>query len=151
MTNKGILNPGPPLPWTGSAAPPWATGARPLSDIREITEPSLLEITNRNHELARKASLKRNNSIGRKESLTRNRSLSGLSRKGSSNGSIRGSQAKQLADIENAGAQPYRQRAKQTSLALTASPWRTSHLAHLPNTPSMSVEIAKCREYEKPC
>ncbi|KAF2139718.1 uncharacterized protein K452DRAFT_275197, partial [Aplosporella prunicola CBS 121167] len=76
-------------PWSTSGVPPWSTATRPLSDIRELTEPSLLEITNRKPlpdpsdaghrrkcSLSRKASLlSRKGSLTRKESLSRKTSL----------------------------------------------------------------------------
>lgn len=69
-----------------SGVTPWSTGARPLSDIREITEPSLAELTHSKPlpdtpksvttELRRKCSLSRKGSLlSRKGSLTRKTSL----------------------------------------------------------------------------
>lgn len=66
--------------WSTSGVPPWSTLTRPLSDIRELTEPSLLELSNRKklppdpsgcgH--SRKCSLTRKGSLlSRKGSLTR--------------------------------------------------------------------------------
>ncbi|KAK8225309.1 hypothetical protein HDK77DRAFT_123344 [Phyllosticta capitalensis] len=73
-------------PWSMSGITPWSTGARPLSDIREITEPSLAELTHSKPlpdtpksvttELRRKCSLSRKGSLlSRKGSLTRKTSL----------------------------------------------------------------------------
>ncbi|KAH7047546.1 hypothetical protein B0J12DRAFT_126393 [Macrophomina phaseolina] len=66
--------------WSTSAVPPWSTLTRPLSDIRELTEPSLLELANRKPlppdpsecGVVRKCSLSRKASmLSRKSSLTR--------------------------------------------------------------------------------
>ncbi|KAK8221716.1 hypothetical protein BKA81DRAFT_297173, partial [Phyllosticta paracitricarpa] len=69
-----------------SGTTPWSTAARPLSDIREITEPSLAELTHSKPlpdtpksattDLRRKCSLTRKGSLlSRKGSLTRKTSL----------------------------------------------------------------------------
>ncbi|OJD36332.1 arrestin-like protein [Diplodia corticola] len=63
--------------WSTSGAPPWSTLTRPLSDIRELTEPSLLELTNRKALQSESTECR----VARKCSLTRKGSL--LSRKGS--------------------------------------------------------------------
>lgn len=63
-------------PWSTSGIPPWSTATRPLSDIRELTEPSLIDITNRKPPFARGLSKKssashmRNASLARKGSIT---------------------------------------------------------------------------------
>ncbi|KAK7523849.1 hypothetical protein IWZ03DRAFT_339210, partial [Phyllosticta citriasiana] len=73
-------------PWSMSGTTPWSTAARPLSDIREITEPSLAELTHSKPlpdtpksattDLRRKCSLTRKGSLlSRKGSLTRKTSL----------------------------------------------------------------------------
>jgi hypothetical protein len=71
-----------PPPWSTVANPPWSTSTRPLSDIRELTEPSLAELTSRNREgggrrpsFGRQGSICRNDSIGRKGSISRKNSL----------------------------------------------------------------------------
>jgi hypothetical protein len=88
----------PPPPWANTAAnAPWSNLTRPLSDIRELTEPSLAELTNRNHgmgrrpSLMRKGSLKRQNSLTQKPSLTRNDSFKG---------SIRGPIHSEVVELE---------------------------------------------------
>lgn len=68
----------PPAPWSTAANAPWASAAtRPLSDIRELTEPSLAELNFRNHQLdiARKASIKRSHSTSRSVSISRKDSI----------------------------------------------------------------------------
>lgn len=66
----------PPPPWVPNGAnPPWPNQIRPLSDIREITEPSLADLTNR-YQHHRRPSLKRNGSLSRQNSLSRKDSLS---------------------------------------------------------------------------
>lgn len=77
-SSAGENRPAPP-PWSTAANPPWSTATRPLSDIRELTEPSLAELTNRVHHsrpsfnrqgsISRKGSVERKNSISRKNSL----------------------------------------------------------------------------------
>ncbi|KAF2668386.1 hypothetical protein BT63DRAFT_274752 [Microthyrium microscopicum] len=64
-----------PLPWTNGNVPPWAAKLRPLSDIREMTEPSLIDTANRDHDLSRKPSISRADSLSRKTSLKRKKSL----------------------------------------------------------------------------
>lgn len=64
-----------PPPWSTAANPPWSTATRPLSDIRELTEPSLAELTNRNHEPVRRSSLSRQGSSGRKFLIDRQGSI----------------------------------------------------------------------------
>ena len=68
-----------PPPWSTSANPPWSTATRPLSDIRELTEPSLAELTNRAHHRrpsrSRQGSISRKGSIDRKNSISRKNSL----------------------------------------------------------------------------
>jgi hypothetical protein len=78
-----------PQPWSNAQAPTWTTKLRPLSDIREITEPSLLDSpTSKKHDaMMRGASLVRENSITRKDSMKRQAST--LTRKCSQQ-SIRG-------------------------------------------------------------
>ncbi|KIW06346.1 uncharacterized protein PV09_02808 [Verruconis gallopava] len=82
MDHKGSNANRVPPPWSTVANPPWSTSTRPLSDIRELTEPSLVELTNRNRErggrpsFSRQGSVTRRNSIGsRKGSLGRNNSF----------------------------------------------------------------------------
>ncbi|KAF2101892.1 hypothetical protein NA57DRAFT_35010 [Rhizodiscina lignyota] len=63
-------------PWSTSGIPPWSTATRPLSDIRELTEPSLVDMTNRKPSVRRQLSKKssashtRNVSLARKDSVT---------------------------------------------------------------------------------
>ena len=60
----------PPSAWTNASVPPWSMSTRPLSDIRELTEPSLLEPTHKKppsdhgitNFLSRKVSLRRKDS-----------------------------------------------------------------------------------------
>lgn len=62
-------------PWSTSGIPPWSTATRPLSDIRELTEPSLADAPNRNASLRRNFSKRsgrsdrRNGSLKRKDSV----------------------------------------------------------------------------------
>jgi hypothetical protein len=88
--NKSKPDPRIPPPWSTAGAPPWSTATRPLSDIRELTEPSLVDISNQQHQLPlRKSSLTRKSSSARKGSLTRKTSLgrmNSLTRKGSHKG-----------------------------------------------------------------
>lgn len=52
--------------WVTAGLPPWATKTRPLSDIRELTEPSLVEVAPRKlppENTACKPSLSRNRSV----------------------------------------------------------------------------------------
>jgi len=61
----------PPPAWSNAGNPPWSTSMRPLSDIRELTEPSLLESTHRKpssehgitNVISRKISLRRKDSV----------------------------------------------------------------------------------------
>jgi hypothetical protein len=65
-----------PAPWFTGTIPPWSTAIRPLSDIRELTEPSLAELNFRNQEIGRRSSVKRKKSSPiRKLPITRNGSL----------------------------------------------------------------------------
>ena len=57
----------PPI-WSTMAVPPWSTATRPLSDIRELTEPSLGELMPKDHHLSEEH-------IERKPSLTRKLSV----------------------------------------------------------------------------
>ncbi|KAE9982841.1 hypothetical protein EG328_010580 [Venturia inaequalis] len=80
----------PPPPWVPNGAnPPWPNQIRPLSDIREITEPSLADLTNRYHNrrpsLKRNGSLSRQNSSSRKDSLSRHPSWKGSIKAGTQN------------------------------------------------------------------
>lgn len=63
----------PPPPWSTAAIPPWSTATRPLSDIRELTEPSLIDIVPRkpvpNSSLVHKTSLSRKGSLARGRSV----------------------------------------------------------------------------------
>jgi hypothetical protein len=72
-----------PQPWSTPQAPTCPTKLRPLSDIRELTEPSLIDnaSTNHNNATTHATSLKRENSIHRKESIKQHQN--GLARKGS--------------------------------------------------------------------
>lgn len=88
MERAAIENRAPP-PWSTSSIPPWSTATRPLSDIRELTEPSLIDISNRDHIPERKSSLSRKGSLGRSGSPTRQASVhrsGSLTRKGSVGG-----------------------------------------------------------------
>lgn len=83
---QGPLHP-VPAPWSTAAAPPWSTATRPLSDIRELTEPSLAELNRssfapiRAASLSRKGSINRQGSLSRKGSLTRQPSQTSLKHK----------------------------------------------------------------------
>lgn len=76
MENHAAADPGPhlypPPAWSTAGVPPWSTATRPLSDIRELTEPSLVEVVIRKPLLgpgvARKPSLTRKLSLVRKPS-----------------------------------------------------------------------------------
>ncbi|KAK8211582.1 hypothetical protein M8818_003237 [Zalaria obscura] len=69
---------GPPPTWSTAGVPPWSTSIRPLSDIREITEPSLIDASakrpsqssahSRKASIARQSSLKRAGSVRRANS-----------------------------------------------------------------------------------
>lgn len=70
MVNNTLGDPRPQLThapsWSTAAIPPWPTKARPLSDIRELTEPSLVEVVPRKplpENISRKTSLQRNRSV----------------------------------------------------------------------------------------
>jgi hypothetical protein len=65
-----------PPPWSTAGISSWPTVIRPLSDIRELTEPSLAELTNRYHDKSRRLSLSRQGSINRKDSIGRQGSIS---------------------------------------------------------------------------
>ncbi|KAF2403596.1 hypothetical protein EJ06DRAFT_553869 [Trichodelitschia bisporula] len=70
MDARPLFNQRVPPPWSTAAIPPWSTQSRPLSDIRELTEPSLAEITNRlNLDLNRRPSARSSHS--RRASLSR--------------------------------------------------------------------------------
>lgn len=88
MEQQAIENRAPP-PWSTSSIPPWSTATRPLSDIRELTEPSLVDISNKYHIPERESSLNRKGSLGRSGSISRRPSLhrgGSLTRKGSLRG-----------------------------------------------------------------
>ncbi|KAK4982385.1 hypothetical protein LTR66_009299 [Elasticomyces elasticus] len=63
--------------WSTTNAPPWSTATRPLSDIRELTEPSLVDVLSRKpsveHEHKRSAS--RCSSLKHSGSIKRNASV----------------------------------------------------------------------------
>ncbi|KAF2433240.1 hypothetical protein EJ08DRAFT_96276 [Tothia fuscella] len=67
----------PPTPWSAASAPvpppapPWSNATRPLSDIRELTEPNLTELNSQNLENSRRPSMSRRRSLNRKPSITR--------------------------------------------------------------------------------
>lgn len=63
-----------PAPWA-PGLPPWAINLRPLSDIRELTEPSLAELNQRNQEVNRRPSVTRNNSRDGRSAHSRHGSL----------------------------------------------------------------------------
>ncbi|KAF1986831.1 hypothetical protein K402DRAFT_404138 [Aulographum hederae CBS 113979] len=84
MDNRPGMAPSTPQapPWSTSGIPPWSTATRPLSDIRELTEPSLADISNRQSQqqhaetgLGRKLSLSRKGSMSRAGSLKRTESF----------------------------------------------------------------------------
>ena len=72
-----------PQPWSNQHAPTWTTKLRPLSDIRELTEPSLIDTACHDKPSfnTHSASLNYENSIHRKRSLKQNPHM--LARKGS--------------------------------------------------------------------
>ena len=90
MENKIAPDSRIPPPWSTSAIPPWSTATRPLSDIRELTEPSLTDVTKLKHQQTRRrSSIARSNSLTRKASLTHKNSISrkvSLSRRPSARG-----------------------------------------------------------------
>ena len=63
--------------WSTSAVPPWSTATRPLSDIRELTEPSLGELMAKDQPLFGKR-IERNPSLTRKISTKARRSMDAL-------------------------------------------------------------------------
>jgi hypothetical protein len=77
MENTAPVEQKIPQPWSTEIVPPWCTATRPLSDIRELTEPSLAELHHRNQEMGRKPSAKRKKSVSRRGSLKRSDSLKG--------------------------------------------------------------------------
>jgi hypothetical protein len=115
----------PPPPWIPNGlAPPWTNQVRPLSDIREITEPSLADLTNRHYGINRRPSLKRNGSISRQNSLSRKGSLS---RKDSWKGSIKAG-TQNIIDDEHHAIPQYEQADQSSaySVPLDNVPRRTS-------------------------
>lgn len=62
-------------PWSTSGIPPWSTATRPLSDIRELTEPSLIGSIRRKPSLNRKPSNASDRSQSKNVSLSRKPSL----------------------------------------------------------------------------
>jgi hypothetical protein len=129
MENTGHTEQQTPLPWSPAAIPPWCTATRPLSDIRELTEPSLAELIFRNQETGRRPSVKRANSLSRQGSTTRKASVGRSdSLKGSTRAPIR-SGAGQVAEIErNQPLSPGEQtdRSSAYSLSLENVPPRSS-------------------------
>jgi hypothetical protein len=68
---------------------PWALKLRPLSDIREATEPSLTECFSKIHHIKRSPSLKHEITIQRKLSMKDVHNTGGVSRKGSQHNALR--------------------------------------------------------------
>jgi hypothetical protein len=66
---------GPPPPWSNPNVSAWAAKLRPLSDIRELTEPSLIDSASRNSELFRAHTIQPSGSLGRKDGLQRANAL----------------------------------------------------------------------------
>ena len=68
---KSQTNNTTPQPWSNLQSIPWPTKLRPLSDIRELTEPSLIENAGvmRHEGLARSSSLQRGSSVNRTGAL----------------------------------------------------------------------------------
>lgn len=62
-------------PWSTSGIPPWSTATRPLSDIRELTEPSLVGNIKRVPSLSRRPSKASVKSHSRKPSIARTPSV----------------------------------------------------------------------------
>jgi hypothetical protein len=123
MENSAGNESRPPLPWVPNGAnPPWTNQVRPLSDIREITEPSLADLTNRHHGTSRRPSLKRSGSISRQNSLPRKGSLS---RKDSWKGSIKAG-TQNIIDVEDHPMGEQTDRSSAYSVPLDNVPRRVS-------------------------
>ncbi len=67
--------PQPPPAWSTAAVPPWSTSTRPLSDIRELTEPSLVEVSNRKDFGGSNLNNNAGNNVHRRPSLSRKPSV----------------------------------------------------------------------------
>jgi hypothetical protein len=61
----------PPPPWTNPIIQAWAAKLRPLSDIRELTEPSLIDSASRNSEILRAHTIQRSGSLGCNKEMIR--------------------------------------------------------------------------------
>jgi hypothetical protein len=60
-----------PSPWTNPNVQAWAAKLRPLSDIRELTEPSLIDSVSRSSEILRAHTVQRSGSLGHIQELRR--------------------------------------------------------------------------------
>lgn len=93
----------PPPPWTNPNTQAWAAKLRPLSDIRELTEPSLIDTVSRRSDHFPPHMLQRVGSLSRFDGRTRQAAQSGTLERSTSqrsNGQTKASLAMQKLDLK---------------------------------------------------